>query len=203
MNTFKTPKKTELPLSTLKGKLYLEVKYRLIWFREEHPDWGIDSHLVTVNDKIAIARAVVTDQDGKLRAVGHKSETPQGFADYIEKAETGAIGRALAHLGFGTQFAAEMMEDSERPADSPVPPKRSVPASERPLPAQETPTNSPENKSVQAPGDYIAKVGRIKGKKLADCTRDEVAGALKWFNENKPRSHDWAELADHAMEFLA
>ncbi|HTD18454.1 MAG TPA: hypothetical protein VK667_02885, partial [Ktedonobacteraceae bacterium] len=38
---------------------------------------------------------------------------------YIEKAETGAIGRALAALGYGTQFAPELNEE-HRIVDSPV-----------------------------------------------------------------------------------
>ncbi len=41
------------------------------------------------------------------------------FSDYIEKAETGAIGRALAALGYGTQFAPEFNEE-HRIVDSPV-----------------------------------------------------------------------------------
>ncbi len=37
-------------------------------------------------------------------ATGWGSETSQDFSDYIEKAETKALGRALAALGYGTQF---------------------------------------------------------------------------------------------------
>jgi hypothetical protein len=37
----------------------------------------------------------------------------------MEKAETGAIGRALALIGYGTQFAPEMDEE-DRIVDSPV-----------------------------------------------------------------------------------
>jgi hypothetical protein len=39
--------------------------------------------------------------------------------DFGPKAETGAIGRALAALGFGTQFAIELSED-DRIVDTPV-----------------------------------------------------------------------------------
>ncbi len=41
------------------------------------------------------------------RATGYGSEAQGDFADYIEKAETKAIGRALAALGYGTQFALD------------------------------------------------------------------------------------------------
>ena len=40
-------------------------------------------------------------------ATGWGSETSQDFADYIEAAETKALGRALAALGFGTQFTRD------------------------------------------------------------------------------------------------
>ncbi len=71
-------------------------------------------------------RAVVTDGKGG-RATGTKSEIAASFPDFIEKAETGAIGRALAALGYGTQFAPELNEE-HRIVDAPV--DRSVPSSE-------------------------------------------------------------------------
>jgi hypothetical protein len=52
-------------------------------------------------------------------ATGTKAESRNGFTDYLEKAETGAIGRALALCGYGTQFAPEL-EEAERIVDSPV-----------------------------------------------------------------------------------
>jgi hypothetical protein len=42
-----------------------------------------------------------------------------GFPDYIEKAETGAIGRALAMCGYGTLQAPEF-DEQDRLADMPV-----------------------------------------------------------------------------------
>ena len=43
--TFKTPKGTELPLLDLRGKDYLMVAHRLVWFREEHSDWTIETEV--------------------------------------------------------------------------------------------------------------------------------------------------------------
>src|SRR5204863_9934179 len=65
-----------------------------------------------------IFKAVVKDGKGGI-GTGTKSEKAASFPDYIEKAETGAIGRALAALGYGTQFAPELDEE-HRIVDSPV-----------------------------------------------------------------------------------
>ncbi len=46
--TYRTHKGTELPILNLRGRDYLEVKYRLVWFREEHPDWSIETEFMSV-----------------------------------------------------------------------------------------------------------------------------------------------------------
>jgi len=88
------------------GKEYLEVKWRLVWLRSEHPDAIIDTELVAHQNNHAIFKAYVKLPGGGS-ATGYGSEDSQGFGDYLEKAETKAIGRALAALGYGTQFCGD------------------------------------------------------------------------------------------------
>jgi hypothetical protein len=107
-------------LSDIHGKDYLEVKWRLVWFREDHPDWGIETEVVERVNGGAIMKATVKSADGKIVAQAHKMETKQGFADYLEKAETGAVGRALAMCGYGTQFTADELAEGERIVDAPL-----------------------------------------------------------------------------------
>jgi hypothetical protein len=105
------------------GRYYLPVAARLVWFREAHPDWRVETEPLELDVErgIAIFRARVMDEEGNVLATGTKMETREGFADFIEKAETGAIGRALAVAGFGTQFAPELSEGGVvHPVDSPV-----------------------------------------------------------------------------------
>ena len=123
---------------------YLPVQWRLVWFRSLCPEGTIETELVHLdldketeeetfvwnNEKrrsekviktakgLAVFRATVTDGKGG-KATGTKMEKAASFADYIEKSETGAIGRALAALGYGTQFAPELSEN-HRIVDSPV-----------------------------------------------------------------------------------
>src|SRR5579862_1052751 len=123
---------------------YLPVQYRLVWFREQHPQGTIETEIVQLDldreteeevfawnndtrrsEKVVkrangfvIFRAVVKDGKGGM-ATGTKSEKAASFPDYLEKCESGAIGRALAALGYGTQFAPELNEE-HRIVDSPV-----------------------------------------------------------------------------------
>lgn len=133
--TFKTPKGTELPMLDLKGKPYLQVAHRVAWFREEHPDWTIETEQLTIDDTRAIFTARIKDGE-RLIAMATGHETKGDFADFIEKAETKAIGRALALCGYGTQFAPEL-DEGQRLADTPIEPAK------RPKPFTLPPRNSP------------------------------------------------------------
>jgi hypothetical protein len=139
------PNEHMMQLKSKEGsKDYLPVQYRLVWFREMNPQGTVDTEEVEVDlDRecesevyvwnpekkrsektikqakgYARFRAIVTDGKGG-RATGTKSENAASFDDYIEKAETGAVGRALAMLGYGTAFAPEL-DEQHRLADSPI-----------------------------------------------------------------------------------
>ena len=113
-------------LMDLKGKQYLQVMWRLVWFREEKPLWSIDTKLEQLTENHAVFSAKISDENGVQKASGYGSEGVKDFRDFIEKAETKAIGRALAMLGYGTQFAPELDEE-ERIVDSPVARKAALP----------------------------------------------------------------------------
>ena len=123
---------------------YLPVQWRLVWFRSMYPNGCVETEMLHLdldreveattevwneekqqaekivkrNKGLAIFKAVAKDGQGGV-GTGTKSETAANFPDFIEAAETGAIGRALASLGFGTQFAPEFQEE-HRIVDSPV-----------------------------------------------------------------------------------
>lgn len=124
MKTVKTPKGTDLPLVNLKGKDYLQVAHRLIWFNEASDRFRVETDFLKVDDEQTIARArvsVFNDQGVEVKmATATKRETKKDFSDHTEKAETGAIGRALALLGYGTQFAVADLDEGDRLADAPV-----------------------------------------------------------------------------------
>lgn len=112
-------------LIDLRGKQYLEVAWRLVWFRDAHPTGSIITTLLSTEPLIMRCEVVV---DGVVIATGHGSADAQGrkvvwSGREIEKAETAAIGRALAAAGFGTQFSGEYDDAADNHlADSPRPP---------------------------------------------------------------------------------
>jgi hypothetical protein len=110
-------------ITQIRGNDYLEVKWRIVWFREKNlaeEGWGIETKIVKLGPDFAICRAEIVDPEGRVVATGTKSETKAGFEDFIEKAETGSIGRALALLGYGTQWCAGELAEGARIVDSPV-----------------------------------------------------------------------------------
>lgn len=111
-------------LSKFRGVDYLEVKWRLVWFRDRYPSGATDTTLVHHDGNLAIFKAEVRalDYDGTMHgsATGYGSCAVDEFAGgYLEKAETKALGRALAALGFGTQFTDDF-DDDDNLADAPV-----------------------------------------------------------------------------------
>lgn len=160
MSSFKTPKGTELPFLSLRGKEYLEVKYRLVWFREERPDWGIETEVIETNDNFTRAKATIRNEKGQIMAQGHKVEHRTHFPDHVEKAETGAVGRALALCGYGTQFAPELDEE-ERIVDAPasVPRKASRPEKNQSPPPP--PADIPNHAPLKSGGVSDAQIKRL------------------------------------------
>lgn len=122
--TVKTTKGTELPLLNLKNKPYMQVAHRIVWFVEEVPNYTIENELVTLTDEKALAKVTVSilDKDGKIlkKVSDMKGETRKDFPDFVEKSLTGALGRCLASLGFGTAYALADLSEGERIVDSPV-----------------------------------------------------------------------------------
>jgi hypothetical protein len=161
-------------LRTLRNKggeaEYLDVRWRLVWLRSEHPDAEITTEHIVIDREEAVFRARVAIPGGGL-ATGYGSETRADFpAGHIEKAETKAVGRALAMLGYGTQFVGEDLDEGDRIADAPVDrpaptratttpragsagPGREAPAPRRSAPPTDRPAAVPSAAGPPSPGN--------------------------------------------------
>lgn len=195
MAIVKTAKGTELPLLNLKGKEYLQVAYRLVWFREEHPSWSIETELTTVTDKSATAKATIKDESGRIIATSHKMETIGDFKDYLEKCETGAIGRALALCGYGSQFTDDL-EEGERVVDSPLNKSQGP----KIFPEQ------PPQGDGHIPDGYRIPFGQWRNQTLEQVFRDkelkEIIGYIKYLESPAQVAGRRPELVEPVAEFI-
>lgn len=93
---------------TIKGRKYVLVSDRVIFFNENYPEGSIKTELITQpTDKIVVIKATVTP-DVKLSAryfTGYSQAViGEGYINKtaaLENAETSAVGRALALMGIG------------------------------------------------------------------------------------------------------
>ena len=140
-------------LMSLKGRDYLNVQNRLLWFIRDQRDFivrGLATTSYVIRTELvehdrdagyAQFKTYVRDVMGN-EATMYGSEAAKDFADYAEKASTKSLGRALLALGYGTAFAPEM-DEGDRVVDSPV---------ERPQNArQRTPQPHPAAQPQHAP----------------------------------------------------
>lgn len=127
---------------------YLPLQGRLLWFTGEVSEYQIETELILldIDKEVTVERSVWDNEkrrnvpvqktakgiavyhatlaiykDGTLvkRVPGDKMETAVDFPDYLEKAQSGAIGRCLMFAGYGTAFALEL-DEGDRLTDSPV-----------------------------------------------------------------------------------
>ncbi len=143
------------------GGEYLAVKWRLLWLRKEHPDAEIVTEHVQIEPTLAIFKATVTLPSGGM-ATGYGSETAGDFGDFIEKAETKAIGRALNALGYGAQFG-----DFQRADDATAAPVAELP---------KRPVAAPATRPVALParGEGLQKPTPLKSVPTADAAPSEA-----------------------------
>ena len=163
---------------------YLPVQWRLVWFRSECPDGTIETEALQVeldreteeegfawneekrrSEKVikrangfALFHAVVKNGKGGV-GTGTKSEKAASFPDFIEKAETGAIGRALAALGYGTQYVGEELDEGNRIADAPV--GRDTTHETRQMNQQQTSNGKQDKSSTEAIAGYHRRVAAL------------------------------------------
>lgn len=105
----------------VQGRDYLKAGDRVIMFRSDHPDWTLETDAVQLLPDFAVFKAFIKDNTGKLLATAHGFCTPdlaqKVSGRFVEKAETAAIARALALVGYGTD---DTLDDSDYISDSPI-----------------------------------------------------------------------------------
>ncbi len=93
------------------GKEYRTVALRVSDFINKHEDWAIETDLISHDDTTVIIKAVIKDEQGRVRGTGYAEEIRASSTinktSALENCETSAIGRALASIGLaGTEYAS-------------------------------------------------------------------------------------------------
>jgi len=95
----------KLKTVNIKGKEYVEVNERLIYFRKTYPNYSLTSEVLEKTDKSILILATISDDNGRVISTGmaeeEKGSTFINKTSYVENCETSAWGRALANFGIG------------------------------------------------------------------------------------------------------
>ena len=91
----------------IKGKEYITVNERLIYFRNtnEFEGFGIKEDIVSIDDTEGIFKVTIYDSNGEPIVSAHAQEYRDSSyinkTSFVENGFTSALGRALGYLGIG------------------------------------------------------------------------------------------------------
>ena len=91
----------------IKGKEYITVNERLIYFRnkDEFKGFGIKDDIVSIDDTEGIFKVTIYDSNGEPIVSAHAQEYRDSSyinkTSFVENGFTSALGRALGYLGIG------------------------------------------------------------------------------------------------------
>ena len=99
----------------IKGKEYVEVNERLIYFRKKYPKYSLTTEVLEKTDNSIMLMAKISNEAGHVLACGTaeeiKGSTFINKTSYVENCETSAWGRALANFGIGLDTSIASAEE--------------------------------------------------------------------------------------------
>ena len=109
-------------------RFYLDTKYRILWYRLKCPEGKVHKIPKVLNKEYATFEVRVyahkDDAFDNFLANGfasrYKDETKEFGLNFVEAAETAALGRALKDAGFGTQFCDVALPNDAAKVDAGV-----------------------------------------------------------------------------------
>ena len=167
--------------TNIKGKDYVEVNQRVLYFRNEpkFEGWTIENELVVIDSDTCIVKSTIKDTAMRVVASAHAQEDRTSSminkTSYVENCETSAVGRALAMLGIGIETSIASSNEVAMAIA-----KHDAPASETQKVA------IPNNDVFQSAIDFMKKDGTAAGlekiiAKYGDKFSDGQKNALSKF----------------------
>jgi len=158
--------------TNIKGKQYVEVNQRLLYFRNEskYDGWSITTDFLALDSESCVAQTTISDNEGRVIAQGtaqeDKSSSYINKTSYIENCETSAVGRALAMLGIGIETSIA----SSNEVSMAIAKQESKPAAKKAAPKK-----APAQKST----DITVLFSRAEDFLKKNPTQDNLAKVLK------------------------
>ena len=174
---------------------YITVSERVEKFYEKYPNGRIITNVVELNHEtgFVLMQAMVYREAADMQpsATGHASEV-RGDSyinknSFVENCETGAVGRALALLGFevkrGIASREELEKTSRMATDKAARPSSSAPpATSTPAPASTPAATSIPAATVSAPADRSANLD-AEILQSAEALGYDAAKVRKWVDQ--------------------
>jgi len=161
----------------IKGKEYILVKDRVLYFNENYPNGSIQTQLLSeIKDDMVVIKAVVIPDvanpnrffTGYSQAVWGDGYINQSAA--LENCETSAVGRALAFLGIGViDSIASIDEINKAQLQKPYQP---------PVKKAEPP-KMPQEFTAELKSRFLKKVGELK----PQCPAEDWGRLMENFSE--------------------
>lgn len=182
-------------------KPYMQVAQRLVWFNHEKSDWVIETEIESEFESASGQRYVrfkcsIKTPDGLTKRVARKTTQILSALDY-DKCETGAIGRCLALLGYGTQYAQDDLEDDI--VDAPTNLKTENKSEQK----KETQKPLPKiNPDIEKLGQTKFTAGIYAGKSFEEVFKLELSSEHKWSQTRIKELKEGKNVPEIAVKYL-
>lgn len=182
---------------------YVEVHVRVGQFLEKYPDGRIQTDIVKHTEDVVIVRAsVYRDAEDERPNIAHSQLGIPGKTNFtrdseVENAETSAVGRALAFMGFETKKGIASREEVESRQGGSVRSdgKRGAPLAEPERPAWYAELFT----KAQAADLRLSDIGSVIGVRV---TKDSVQGDVARWLASDP-AHSIEGLVSQAADMKA
>jgi len=174
--------------TNIKGKEYVEVNQRLLFFRNEskYDGWSITTDFLALDSESCVAQCTISDNEGRVIAQGTAQEDRSSSyinkTSYVENCETSAVGRALAMLGIGIETSIASYNE----VSMAIAKQEGMPATKK---------TAPKKTSAQKATDISVLFNRAEDFLKKNPTLDNLAKVLKKY-ENEFSLEQAAMLGD-------
>lgn len=198
-----------VPIMVLHEKRYLQVAQRLVWFNLEKQDWIIETEIekewVHLEKFLTVRfKCVIKDPSGKIMRVARKTKVVDSETDY-ESCETGAVGRALSLLGYGTAYDKDMDEGDVVDAPQAIIEKKGKPTGMdfiRDVIKNGPPSDQGTAQDLVTMGKRKAKSGIYEKMTFEEIRLADEANNYKWTRKRYEEVADGKSIDPWAIEYL-